>query len=220
MSVLFQGVYADPGDPLFVPYAAAISTASLLQNNINVSSIVTNHITLDQVNMDSAVLNSVPTLLLNGQPVATGTSFTSSVTSWASFPALSTINYNVAGSGAGVINMTNVNALTNVSSATATFGTLSTIGLGSIGGSIYPSAPQYSEIVSMRQTVSNIQNKTSARLDFSAQANGYYLVTTNLDSADEDPFSCSFVIWKTYADIWSPSRYLCTKSAERCNLFI
>jgi hypothetical protein len=185
----------NPADEFFVNDTANISFISSI--NVFNGSLNTGHIQLDQVGMDCAILNSSPTLLLNGIPVASVSSFASSITQWASYPALAPISYATGVGSGGAINMANVNALSNVSSASGTFGLLSTIGLGSIGGSTFPNAPQYSQVTSMSASLIGITNGSSIRLNFTGQANGFYLISCSIQSAAADPFSCTFTIYFT-----------------------
>jgi len=65
------------------------STSAILFGNI--SSIVTNNITLDGNTIDTGGAGFGAVLLLNGLPIATGTSSLSSIQDWSFFPALSTL---------------------------------------------------------------------------------------------------------------------------------
>lgn len=184
--------YADRLDVLNTPNVTFISTINVYNGSLN-----TGHIQLDLVGMDCAILNSTPTLLLNGVPIGSTSNFTSSITQWASYPALAPITYNTGAGTGGTINMANLNSLSNVSSATGTFGSLSTIGLGSFSGSVFPNAPQYSQITSMSASLIGITNGSSIRLNFTGQANGFYLISCQIQSASADPFTCTFTIYYT-----------------------
>jgi hypothetical protein len=195
MSVLANQTNATPVNSFFLRDTANVnflSSLTVLNGTIN-----TSQINLDSVQMDCAILNSTATLLLNGVPVGATSNFASSITQWASYPALAPITYNTGAGTGGAISMANVNALSNVSSATGTFGSLSTIGLGSIAGSVFPSAPQYSIINSMSASLVGITNGSSIRLNFTGQANGFYLISCALTSAGQDPFSCTFTAFFT-----------------------
>jgi hypothetical protein len=87
------------------------------QTNANISSIFTDHISIDGIGLDASSAGGGQ-LLINGVAVATVNQNVSSIANWATYPALSTIT---AGSGGGVINM-----------ATGNFTTLNTLGAGSI----------------------------------------------------------------------------------------
>ena len=195
MSVLPNQTNINSINEFFVNDTADIQFISSI--NVFNGTINTSQINLDLVRMDCAVLNSSPTLLLNGIPVASVSSFASSITQWASYPALAPISYATGVGSGGAINMANVNALSNVSSASGTFGLLSTIGLGSIGGSTFPNAPQYSYVASMYQSLIGITNGSSIRLNFTGQANGFYLISCSIQSAATDPFSCTFTVYYT-----------------------
>jgi len=151
--------------------------------------------------MDAAVINGYPTLLLNGQPVAGVSSLTSSITSWANYPALNTITY---AAGGGTANLNNVNALTQISSATVRGGTVnagaansttlstSQAVISSINGAVFPS-PQTAVINATGSVIANnVVNTTN--VDFSGQAAGFYLVTVLISTGGTDPFSCSTVV--------------------------
>ena len=125
-----------PRDANITPYDSLLNNINNLSflSSINVfnGTINTSQIDLDSVRMDAAIINSVPTLLLNGVPAVATSSFTSSIALWSAFPALTPITYATGVGTGGAINMANVNAAVNVSSGTATFGTLSTIGATSL----------------------------------------------------------------------------------------
>jgi len=198
MSVLANQTNATPTNSFFLRDTANVNFLSSL--NVSNGTINTSQINLDSVQMDCAILNSTATLLLNGVPVGSTSNFASSITQWASYPALAPITYNTGAGTGGAINMANVNALSNVSSAMGTFGSLSTIGLGSIGGSIFPAAPQYTQVTSMSTTLNSITNGSSIRLNFTGQANGFYLVYALIQSASADPFSCTFTVFYSGGD--------------------
>ena len=195
MSVLPNQTNINSIKEFFVNDTADIQFISSI--NVFNGTINTSQINLDLVRMDCAVLNSSPTLLLNGVPIGSTSNFASSITQWASYPALAPITYATTTGTGGAINMANVNALSNVSSATGTFGLLSTIGIGSIGGSTFPNAPQYSQVTSMSTSLIGITNGSSIRLNFTGQANGFYLISCSIQSAAADPFSCTFTVYFT-----------------------
>jgi len=195
MSVLPSQTFMNTLSEFYVKDIANLSFISSI--NVFNGSMNTGHIQLDSVGMDCAILNSTPTLLLNGVPIGSTSNFASSITQWASYPALAPISYATGAGSGGAINMANVNALSNVSSASGTFGLLSTIGLGSIGGSTFPNAPQYSQVASMSQSLIGITNGSSIRLNFTGQANGFYLISCSIQSAAADPFSCTFTVYFT-----------------------
>jgi hypothetical protein len=164
-----------------------LSTINVLNGTIN-----TSQINLDSVRMDAAILNSVPTLLLNGVPAVATSSFTSSISQWASFPALAPINYATGVGTGGAINMANVNALSNVSSATATLGTLSTVGATSLNGYLYPNTGI--AITAMAQTIVVGGSGLLGAFNFTGQPTGLYMVTILLQSGGADPMSCSSLV--------------------------
>lgn len=192
MSVLQNQTYATVGDPFFVPNIGNIEFLSSI--NVYNGTINTSQINLDSIQMDCALLNSTPTLLLNGVPVAATSSFTSSITTWSSYPALAPITYAVGG---GTANLNNVNALTSLSSATVVGGTVNantistaTATISSINGVSYP----IGSASVLNVTGSPIINGAQTNVDFSSLAAGLYLVRVYIASGGNDPFSCSTVV--------------------------
>jgi hypothetical protein len=162
---------------------------------IDNGTINTSQIDLDAVRMDCAVINGNPTLLLNGNPVAGVSSLTSSVTTWANYPALNTVTY-APGFG-GTINMANVNALTNLSSATAKIGTLTATG-GSIGGFTVPLVPSGNNVItSLGSTTSITSAAQQIVIDFAGQPSGVYVLYTDFGTNNFSEFwTASFtIIW-------------------------
>jgi len=164
-----------------------LSTINVFNGTIN-----TSQINLDSVRMDAAIINSVPTLLLNGVPAVATSSFTSSIAQWSAFPALTPITYATGVGTGGAINMANVNALSNVSSGTGTFGTLSTVGATSLNGFLYPNTGV--AIASMAQSIVVGGNGLLGTFNFTGQAAGLYMVTVLLQSGGADPMTCSAVV--------------------------
>jgi len=182
-------------------------------NILNISSLITTNIVLDAIQMDCGYIGptSTPTLLLNGAPVASTSSFTSSIVSWSQYPALAPITYT---GGGGVANFTNVNAATNVSTLTAnaqslsvssitgTGGNFTTLGASSnvstatlftstINGRAYPLT--ITPVISFAGA-SPIINGSSYNVDFSGQPQGYYLLSVSIQTGTGfDPLSCSCV---------------------------
>lgn len=199
MSVYFNQTSATPSDSFFITNdnnVDFLSSINVYNGSINVSEI-----NLDSIRMDCAIINSTPTLLLNGAPVAATSSFTSSVVTWASYPALNTINY--AGAG-GTANLNNVNALTQISSATVQGGTINattavntramstaTLAVSTINGAAFPS-PLVAALTVTGSTLLSGRNVTN--VDFSGLATGFYLMTVYIGSGGLDPFSCSTVL--------------------------
>lgn len=164
-----------------------LSTINVFNGTIN-----TSQINLDSVRMDAAIINSVPTLLLNGVPAVATSSFTSSIAQWSAFPALTPITYATGVGTGGAINMANVNALSNVSSGTGTFGTLSTVGATSLNGFLYPNTGV--AIASMAQSIVITGTGLIGAWNFTGQATGLYLVTVLIQSGGADPMTCSAVV--------------------------
>jgi len=104
MSIVGNLSFVSPGDPQFIPYGANDGYV----NYMNAVSISTGNVQLDGVSLDGSTANGGQ-LLINGVAVATVNQNVSSITNWATYPALSTINF---GSGGGVINTTTLNGTT------------------------------------------------------------------------------------------------------------
>lgn len=102
MSIVGNASYVSPGDPIFIPYGANDGYV----NYLNAVTISTGNVQLDGVSLDGSTANGGQ-LLINGVAVATVNQNVSSITNWATYPALSTINY---AAGGGVINMASMNA--------------------------------------------------------------------------------------------------------------
>ena len=157
MSIVGNLSFVSPGDPQWIPYGANDGYV----NYMNAVTISTGNVQLDGGSLDGSTANGGQ-LLINGVAVATVNQNVSSITNWATYPALSTINF---GSGGGVINtttlngttanMTAVNALNLISSAAQNVSSVN--GLAAIGsynivntrqvlsGSLAP-APGYSQV--------------------------------------------------------------------------
>jgi len=200
MSVLRNQTYANVDDAYFLLNNNNVNFLSSL--NVYNGSINVSEINLDAIRMDCAILNSTPTLLLNGIPVASTSSFTSSVVTWSSYPALSPITYAVGG---GVANLTNVNALSNLSSATVVGGTITanttlaagtsistpSITVSTINGAPFPS------IVSpalLNITSAPISNGLSIPVDLSTLGSGFYMMEVYISAGGTDPFTCSAIL--------------------------
>jgi hypothetical protein len=201
MSILPYQTNIDLTDSWFINNTNNINLLSSI--NVYNGSINTSQINLDSIQMDCAVLNSVPTLLLNGVPVASTSSFTSSISLWSAYPALSPITYATSGGTGGAINMANVNSLTNVSSATGTFGSVSSIaGLTAVGpvvlgGYQFPMNATGNSISALASTTLNVSNGQIITTDFTGQPNGLYYLQAILQTASADPATCGFVLVKT-----------------------
>jgi hypothetical protein len=150
------------------------STINILNGTIN-----TSQINLDAIQMDCGYVGptSTATLFLNGTPVASTSSFTSSITQWSQYNAIAPVTY---GAGGGVLNFTNVNALSNVSTATMNSGTSvantytgSTLTISTINGAPYPT-PTTPSLLGATTTALN--GLTTINIDMSSLPTGYYLV--------------------------------------------
>ena len=101
--------------------------STLVSQNGNISSIVTNNITLDGNTLDTGGVGVGSVLLLNGLPIATGTSSLSSIQDWSFFPALSTIQMGGFGlSNVGNMNSQNITNALNITTDTLTVNTAMT----------------------------------------------------------------------------------------------
>jgi hypothetical protein len=153
------------------------STAAILFGNI--SSIVTNNITLDGNTLDTGGLGVGSVLLLNGLPIATGTSSLSSIQDWSFFPALSTLKMdgnNISNAGnitcQNIFNALNVqtdtlSALTSATAPSAVITNLRTTNLSSINSvtsnatiGVSATAPLFSGTVGLFQGVSSLTVST------------------------------------------------------------
>ena len=179
----------DRWDVLNTANASFISTINVYNGSVN-----TGHIQLDQVGMDCAILNSTPTLLLNGVPVGATSNFTSSITQWASYPALAPITYNTGAGTGGTINMANVNALSNVSSLTANFSNLTAPGTVSLAGYTIPMTPGNNIVSALSSTTVITSSGQIITTDFTGQPAGFYMIKVTIQSASADPFTCGFIL--------------------------
>lgn len=197
MSVLPSLVNLTYGDRVDIVNSSNVNFLSSI-NCFN-GTINTSQINLDAVQMDCAILGGIPSLLLNGVPVASVSSFTSSITQWSAYPALAPITYNTGAGTGGAVNMANLNALSNVSSLSGTFGSLSTIGGASIGGYPYPQTfGTWNQIAlpNPPSTVENLQNGQIVSVDMSSLANGAYLIVILIQTGGVDPWTCQFLATK------------------------
>lgn len=199
MSVLRNQTYANVDDSFFLLNNNNVNFLSSL--NVYNGSINVSEINLDAIRMDCAILNSTPTLLLNGTPVASTSSFTSSVVTWSSYPALSPITYAVGG---GVANLTNVNALSNLSSATVVGGTITanttlaagtsistpSLTVSTINGAPFPSPT--TALINI--TSAPITNGVVIPVDCSTLPSGFYMMEVYISAGGTDPFTCSTIL--------------------------
>lgn len=183
MSVLGNQTNISDNSYLFIQDTVNVT----FQSTINVfnGTINTSQINLDAIQMDCGYVGpaSTATLFLNNIPVAATSTFTSSIVSWSQYPAISPLTY---GGGGGVLNFTNVNALTNVSTATINSGTLvsntytgSTLTISTINGAPYPT-PTTPALVSATTTALN--GLTSITMDMSSLPTGFYLAFCSMPS--------------------------------------
>ena len=200
MSAYTNQTNATPSDSYFLlnnNNVNFLSSINVYNGNINVSQI-----NLDAVQMDCAILNSTPTLLLNGIPVASTSSFTSSITVWSSYPALSPITYAVGG---GTANLNNINALTSLSSATVVGGTITanttlvagtsistpSLTVSSINGVPFPAV---AFPAALNVEGGPITNGISIPVDCTSLPTGFYLLEVLISADGTDPFTCSAVL--------------------------
>ena len=193
MSVYQNQTNSTPGNSYFVGNTNSVDFLSSI--NVYNGSINVSEINLDAIRMDCAILNSTPTLLLNGIPVASTSSFTSSISAWASFPALAPITYTAGG---GTANLNNINALTSLSSASVVGGsvnanTLSTASatVSSINGAPFPS-PLTATVNVTGTPLVNGRNTTI--IDFNTAPSGYYMLSVYVSGGGLDPFTCSSIV--------------------------
>ena len=197
MSVYFNQTNYDPNDAFAVLNTNNINFISSI--NVANGSINTSEIQLDQIRMDCEIINGNPTLLLNGQPVAGVSSLTSSVTTWSSYPALTTVSYASAG---GVVNMANVNALNQLSSATVQSGNVQT---STLNGVVVPNPG--TAITSLASSTV-ISNGVIISTDFGAQPNGLYAIAVVIQTGGTDPFTCSCIVQKSGTGVIGGSTHL------------
>lgn len=196
MSVLQNQTSATPTDYLFLPSGPNIiipSSISLLNGTLN-----TSQINLDAIQMDCQYVGptSTATLFLNNNPVASTSSFTSSIVSWSQYAAIAPVTY---GSGGGVLNFTNVNSLSNVSSATMNAGaysgttfTGSTLTISSINGAPYPS-PTVPNLIG--GTTTAVTGLNTITIDMSSLSTGWYVISVGMPSnSAAEALDCSAII--------------------------
>lgn len=188
MSVLANQTNATPNDALFLANTNninVISSLNLYNGSLNISQI-----NLDAIQMDCAYLNSTPTLLLNGVPVAATSSFASSITAWASYPALNTITY---AAGGGIANLAVINALSNVSTASmiAGNGTVAqNMTVSTLNGAPYPNNANPA-LIGSTDTMSGADIVITK--NFTGLDTGLYMLQVTLQG-QSDPMSCSAMI--------------------------
>jgi len=115
MSVNQNQSFVNNDKPLFL-LAGGLSAPTTLNPVANVSTLITDHIVLDSVNLDCSTASGGQ-LLVNGVAVATVNQNVSSIANWATYPALSSIVYTTTGGTGGALNMN-----------TGVFSTLTTVG--------------------------------------------------------------------------------------------
>lgn len=201
MSVYQNQTSATPGNSFFVANDNQVDFISSI--SVYNGAILTSQINLDSIQMDCAYLGptSTATLLLNGIPAASVSSFTSSITTWSSYPALTPITY---AAGGGTANLNNVNALTTISTATVqantvnsvaavNAGTMSTssLSVSTINGAQFPSVvfPALLNITS-----APITNGIIIPVDLSSLPAGFYMLDVLVSAGGTDPFTCSAIL--------------------------
>lgn len=196
MSALTNQTSATAGDYLFIQNSQNIiipSSISLFDGTLNISQI-----NLDAIQMDCGYVGptSTPTLFLNNNPVASTSSFTSSIVSWSQYAAIAPITYSAGG---GVLNFSNVNALSNVSSATMNSGTISanaytgsSITVSSINGAPYPS-PTVPNLIGATTTA--VTGLNTITIDMSSLSTGWYVISVGMASnTAAEALDCSAII--------------------------
>jgi hypothetical protein len=169
---LVANTFVSPGEPQFIPYGATDAYVSYM----NAVTISTGNVQLDGVSLDGSTANGGQ-LLINGVAVATVNQNVSSISNWATYPALSTINY---GSGGGVLNTSNINAISVLSQnlvSSASQNVSSVNGLSAIGSY---------NVVNTRQvltgTLTPAPGYSQATLNFATAPTGLYMfVLTDLN---------------------------------------
>jgi hypothetical protein len=155
------------------------------QTNANISSIFTDHISIDGIGLDGSTANGGQ-LLINGVAVATVNQNVSSIANWATYPALSSIVYSSGGGTGGTINMAagQFSTINNTSSITAGVITASTVSASVVNAlniqTDTTSATGSTVTISPNSAASLISTGTTFRF----VSGGTYLITI--------PFSASY----------------------------
>lgn len=177
MSLGSIALNVNPNQSVYIPYGASNATFSLA----NISSLTTTNIVLDTVTLDCSPANGGQ-LLINNVAVATVNQNVSSISNWASFPALSTITYS---GGGGTANLSQVNALTSMSTPQLFASTLN--------GFAFP-VSVFPPVISFAGA-SPIINGGSYNVDFTGQPPGIYMLDVSIQTGTgTDPMSCSAMI--------------------------
>ena len=154
--------------------ANQIQGSNLVQfPNAILSSITTTSITLDGNTLDTAGGGSGAVLLLNGQPVATASTLTSSILTWSLYPAIAPVDlsgqslFGVTTLDADIINGYDLNAVNQITFGTNLFGTtgnLTTLKATNISTTALV-ASNLSTITLQSRTLSNSGTLTSQQAD-------------------------------------------------------
>jgi hypothetical protein len=168
MSAIPSASWANLTTPLWLGNNGSIGAGTI-------STMTTNHIVLDGQGLDCTSAGG-GTLLINGIALASASGLTSSITNWASFPALSTIAYTTSGGSGGLINM-NVGQFSTLQNQ---LGSISSLNVSSIngynanssGGTIVDTTHQYV------YSTSNVSNITATPAAVAGVTNGLYTLVT------------------------------------------
>jgi len=146
-------------DPLakYAVFANSNTLISEIGNLLNVSSINTNHIVLDNNNLDTTGSGGTASLLLNGVAIASASGLTSSIANWAQFGANSTITFATGGGTGGAILLNNAIFNSNVSTNTASVNGLT---VSTINGQTIPQLGQ-SVLYRANALISTVQFNTN-----------------------------------------------------------
>lgn len=103
---------------------------NLISQQGTISTVVTNHISLDGNGLDTTGSGGTATLLLNGVGIATNSGLASTIGNWALYGAISTVTYATGGGNGGAIIMSNA-TFSNVSTNT---GSVNQLNISTLNG--------------------------------------------------------------------------------------
>jgi hypothetical protein len=128
-------------DPLarYAVFANSNTLISEIGNLLNVSTVNTTHIVLDNNNLDTTGSGGTASLLLNGVAIASASGLTSSIANWAQFGANSTITFATGGGTGGSLIMNNGIFNSNVSTLA---GQVNQLSVSTINGQTVPQLGQ------------------------------------------------------------------------------
>jgi len=114
-------------DPLakYAVWANSNTLISEIGNLLNVSTVVTTHVSLDGNGLDTTGSGGSATLLLNGVSIATNNGIASTIGNWSLYQAISTVTYSSGGGTGGTVLMNNGIFNSNVSTNSASVNALS-----------------------------------------------------------------------------------------------